>query len=145
MKGKKVVFFKTVGRPKILAKLFLVARLKCVPFTEDGNSMTTFYYYSVNHQSGLQRNTFPKLSYIFLIHQNVSQIMSFHLWWFHRSKDFEAMKAGKLVIRPWLSCPYNEHTLVDLPSSVVTTQYLPLCKALDWLLGRMLELKLDLD
>ena len=28
------------------------------------------------------------------------------------------MKAGKLAIWPWLSCPYNEHTLVDLPSSV---------------------------
>ena len=41
--------------------------------------MTTFYYYSVNHQSGLQRNTFSKLSYILLIHQNVPQIMSFHL------------------------------------------------------------------
>ena len=34
------------------------------------------------------------------------------------SKDFEAMKAGKLPIRPWLSCQYNEHTPVDLPSSV---------------------------
>ena len=33
--------------------------------TEDGRSMTTFYYYSVNHQSGLHRNTFSKLSYIF--------------------------------------------------------------------------------
>ena len=32
--------------------------------TEDGRSMTTFYYYSVNHQSGLQRNIFSKLSYI---------------------------------------------------------------------------------
>ena len=31
--------------------------------TEDGRSMTTFYYYSIN-QSGLQRNTFSKLSYI---------------------------------------------------------------------------------
>ena len=31
----------------------------------------------------------------------------------------EAMKSGKLAIRPWLSCPYNEHMLVDLPSSVV--------------------------
>ena len=40
------------------------------------------------------------------------------IWWFHRSKDFEAMKAGKSAIRPWLSCPYNEHTLMDLPSSV---------------------------
>ena len=47
--------------------------------TENGRSMTTFYYCSVNHQSGLQRNTFSKLSYIFLIHQNVPQIMSFHL------------------------------------------------------------------
>ena len=33
--------------------------------TEDGRSMTTFYYYSVNHQSCLQRNTFSKLSYVF--------------------------------------------------------------------------------
>ena len=37
------------------------------------------------------------------------------------SKDFEAMKAGKLAIWPWLSCPYNENTLVDLPSSVDLT------------------------
>ena len=50
-----------------------------VALTEDGRSMTTFHYYSVNHQSGLQRNTFSKSSYIFLIHQNVPQIMSFHL------------------------------------------------------------------
>ena len=47
--------------------------------TEDRRSMTSFYYCSVNHQSGLQSNTFSKLSYIFLIHQNVPQIMSFHL------------------------------------------------------------------
>ena len=40
------------------------------------------------------------------------------LWWFHRSKYFEAMKAGKLAILPWLSCQYNENTLLDLPSSV---------------------------
>ena len=39
--------------------------------------------------------------------------------WFHRSKDFEAIKAGKSAIRPWLVCQYNESTLVDLPSSVV--------------------------
>ena len=38
---------------------------------------------------------------------------------FHRLKDFEAMKAGKLAIQPWLSCPFSENTLVDLPSSVV--------------------------
>ena len=46
----------------------------------------------------------------------------FHLiwgiWWFHRSKEFEAMKAGKLVIQPWLSCQYNKNMLMDLPSSV---------------------------
>ena len=46
---------------------------------EEGRSMTTFYYYPVNHQSGLQRNTLSKLLYILLIHQNVLQIMSFHL------------------------------------------------------------------
>ena len=51
----------------------------CVFYTEDVRSMTTFYYCSINHQSGLQSNTFSKLSYIFLIHQNVPQIMSFHL------------------------------------------------------------------
>ena len=32
-------------------------------FTEDGRSMTTFYYYSVNHQCGLQNNKFSKLSH----------------------------------------------------------------------------------
>ena len=47
--------------------------------TEDGRSMAIFYYYSVSHQSGSQRNTFSKLSYIFLIHQNVLQIKSFRL------------------------------------------------------------------
>ena len=47
--------------------------------TEDGRSRTTFYYCSVNHQSRLMSNKFSKLSYIFLIHQNVPQIMSFHL------------------------------------------------------------------
>ena len=44
-----------------------------------------------------------------------------NIWWFHWSKDFEAMKAGKSAIQPWLSCPYNEHTLMDLPSSVYST------------------------
>ena len=58
-------------------------------------------------------DTFSKLSYIFLIHQNVP----FHLR--YMSKDFEAMKARKSAIWLWLSCPYNEHTLVDLPSFVV--------------------------
>ena len=43
------------------------------------------------------------------------------IWWFHRWKDFEAMKAGKLAFRPWLICPYNENMLMDLPSSVNST------------------------
>ena len=51
----------------------------CVSGTEDERSMTSLYYCFVNHQPGLQSNTFSKLSYIFLIHQNVSQIISFHL------------------------------------------------------------------
>ena len=46
---------------------------------EEGRSMTTFYYYPVNHQSGLQRNTFSKLLYILIIHQNMRQIILFHL------------------------------------------------------------------
>ena len=36
-------------------------------------------FITVNHQSGLQRNTFSELSYILLIHWNVLQIMSFIL------------------------------------------------------------------
>ena len=36
-----------------------------------------------------------KIVAFFLIHQKVSQIMSFWgIWWFDRWKDFEAMKAG---------------------------------------------------
>ena len=37
--------------------------------------------------------------------------------------SFEAMKAGKMAIRPWLSCPYNKHTLVDLSFSVQLVQF----------------------
>ena len=33
------------------------------------------------------------------------------------------MKAGKLAIQPWLICPYNENTLVDLLSSVGTPEH----------------------
>ena len=33
----------------------------------------------LNSTTGLQRNTFSKLSYIILIHQNVPKIMSIHL------------------------------------------------------------------
>ena len=39
------------------------------------------------------------------------------IWWFHRSKDFEAIKADKLAIWPWLSCQYIESTLMDEPCS----------------------------
>ena len=41
------------------------AVLSCIASKKDGRSMTTFYYCSVTHQSGLRRNTFSKLSYIF--------------------------------------------------------------------------------
>jgi hypothetical protein len=30
------------------------------------------------------------------------------------------MKAEKLAIQPWLICQYNENTLMDLPSSVIS-------------------------
>ena len=43
---------------------------------------------------------------------------------FHGSNDFEAMKAGKLAIWPWLSCPYNKHRLVDLQSSMLASSKL---------------------
>ena len=36
---------------------------------------------------------------------------------FHKSKDFEIMKAGRLAIWPKLSCQYSENTLMDLLSS----------------------------
>ena len=52
----------------------LICARNLLASTEDGRSMTTFYYYSVKHQSGLQRKTFSKLLYIFLIHLNVLQI-----------------------------------------------------------------------
>ena len=45
----------------------------------------------------------------------------FAIWWFHTSKDFEAMKAGKLAICSWLVCQYKKNTLLDLPSSVLNT------------------------
>ena len=62
---------------KCLLKKLVQRKLKS--FMEEGRSMTTFYYRSVNHQSGLQSKTFSELSYLFLIHENVPQIMSFHL------------------------------------------------------------------
>ena len=37
------------------------------------------------------------------------------IWWFHSSKDFEAMKAGELAIWPWLSCQYTGNTLMGEP------------------------------
>ena len=60
--------------PMDLTNLIFIINL-----TEDGRSMATFYHYSVNHQYGLKRNTFSKLSYIFLIHQKVPKNMSFHM------------------------------------------------------------------
>ena len=67
----------------------------------EGRSMTTFYYCSVNHQSGLQSNTFSKLSYIFLMNQNVPQILSLHLRYIYN--DFIGQKILKLFSRGWAS------------------------------------------
>ena len=48
---------------------------------------------------------------------------SFHfirgICWLHSSKAFEAMKAGKLAIWPWLSCQYNKNMLVDFLCSLL--------------------------
>ena len=33
------------------------------------------------------------------------------------------MKEGKLAFQTWLSCPFNKHTVVDLPSSVLLIAY----------------------
>ena len=64
---------------QLFLKLHDSSKVLYSKYTEDGRSMATFYCCTVNHQSGLQRNTFSKLLYILLIHQNVPQIMSFHL------------------------------------------------------------------
>ena len=42
-------------------------------------------------------------------------------------QDFEAMKAGKSAIRPWLSCQYNENTLVDLRHPCLGYNFLYVC------------------
>ena len=56
-------------------KNFLHKKPFMVCSTKDERSMTTFYYGSVNHQSGLQRNTFLNYHMFILIHQNVPHIM----------------------------------------------------------------------
>ena len=56
------------------------------------------------------------------MHQNVPQIVSFHLR-FHRSKDFEAMKAGKLTIRP--KCQFLFHKNLPPRDFSIMTLYPP--------------------
>ena len=64
-----------------------------------------------------EKHIFKIITY-FLIHQNVPQMMSFHLRYMMVSTNFEAaVKTGKLATPPWLSCQYNVNTLVDLLSS----------------------------
>ena len=41
------------------------------------------------------------------------------IWWFLRSKEFEAIKVEKSAIQPWMSCKYNKNMVVDLLSFVV--------------------------
>ena len=94
-----------------------------IDITEDGRSMATFYYCSVNHQSGLQSNIFKIIIYSFNTSKCAANyVISFELYDGFISQDFEVMKAGKLAIWPWMSCPYNKHTLVDLPSSMGSTK-----------------------
>ena len=54
------------------------------------------------------------------------------IWWFHRSKEFEALKTGKLAILPWLSCQYNKNRVVDLPSSMFLAQCCTVNIAIGW-------------
>ena len=77
-----------------------------------GVVMTTFYYNSVNHQSGLQRITYIFALYIRICRKLCHLGLIWGICRFHRSKDFEARKAGKTAIRPWLSCRFIEDTLV---------------------------------
>ena len=89
--------------------------------TEDGRFMTSFYYCSLKHQWWFTEQHIFKIILYCFINSKCAKIISFHLvlhniWWFHRSRDFEAMKEGKLTIWSWLSCPYNKRRLVDLTS-----------------------------
>ena len=69
-----------------------------VDATEDGRSRTIFYYCSENHQSGLQSNTFSKLSSCFF---NTSQCAANYVISFELYDDFIGQKT------------FNEHTLVN--------------------------------
>ena len=55
-------------------------KLLMVVFTEDGRSMIDFYYCFGNHQSGLQSNTFSKLSYIFTSKCAKNYVISFEVY-----------------------------------------------------------------
>ena len=46
---------------------------------------------------------------------------------FYRSKDFEAMKAGKSAIQPWLSCQYTKNTLMDKPCPELNIHFIDSC------------------
>ena len=65
--------FSTVFKKVFLFQLFLqfsyflTTGLFPSLITEDGRSMTAFYHYSVNHPSGLQRNTFSKCAANYVI------------------------------------------------------------------------------
>ena len=94
--------------------------------TEDGRTLTTFYYCPVKSSFQFtEKHIFKIVIYPFNTSKSdANYVTSFELYdGFIAFIDFEAMKAGKLAIWLWLlSCPYNKHTLVDLPSSVVKTE-----------------------
>ena len=100
--------------------------------------MTAFYYYFVNHQSGLQRNTFSKSSFFFdRTKYAINYVISSEVY-----DGFidQAMKPGKLAIRPWLSCPYNKHTLPCQQHQLVPVPELlePLCIELKFMVETQL-------
>jgi hypothetical protein len=83
-------------QPKILGltqNIFVLAEIHYWQTTEKERSMTTFYYCSVNHQSGLQRNTFSKLSYIFF---NTSKCVANYVISFELYDDFIGQQILKL-------------------------------------------------
>ena len=67
------------------------------------------------------------------------------IWLFHTWKDFEAMKAGKLAFEPWLICPYNKNTLMDLLYSVIESKKLWDSDSVHFLrIGRKLKISCEI-
>ena len=76
----------------------------------------TFYYYILGKSSiSCTRKHFFKIIHLFIkMCRKLCQLI-WGIWQFHRSKDFEAMKAGKLGVPHSLSCWYTKNKLMDKP------------------------------